>query len=422
MLTVKTAYTRSNKKSSRWIETDISSYPMKQLEALFGDVIVVVNIPSLEPLVKQVWVSKLTTLPQWGSAKADITISDWLASIGETTLPYEPAVANLDKVTKRTQYAHLFHHGYNVRPVDRVTSVDSGGSNATKSDLYITKKGVSGTVLGTYGLYTVNGYFHIADYDQNAVYLHDGNTTVRKCNQNEIGVLSWRSIGKIRQYPITDSMISGLGKGTPLSDGLYVTLTKEQMASGKTFLFVFGGFLHVLDDTYDRVGERTFKVHISKLNIVERYFSSMNHLDYSTLKLADYTKFKNPSLISVNEALSDENIRSYMKLSQTFVVAVDAERLYTDVEPLPASLPGRIYLESSQFDHSLVTGTLGRVMDYHPIIEDDQTILACPVNVRENYTFYGRPWLLQGAVDNKRDPNDPFSHVDYYKRIIAASY
>lgn len=422
MLTVKTAYTRSNKKSSRWIETDISSYPMKQLEALFGDVIVVVNIPSLEPLVKQVWVSKLTTLPQWGSAKPDITISDWFASIGETTLPYEPAVANLDKVTKRTQYAHLFHHGYNVRPVDRVTSVDSGGSNATKSDLYITKKGVSGTVLGTYGLYTVNGYFHIADYDQNAVYLHDGNTTVRKCNQNEIGVLSWRSIGKIRQYPISDSMISGLGKGTPLSDGLYVTLTKEQMASGKTFLFVFGGFLHVLDDTYDRVGERTFKIHIGKLNIVERYFSSMNHLDYSTLKLADYKKFKNPSLVSVDEALSDENIRAYMKLSQTFVVAVDAERLYTDVEPLPASLPGRIYLESNQFDRSLVTGTLGRVMDYHPIVEDDQTILACPVNIRENYTFYGRPWLLQGAVDNKRDPNDPFSHVDYYKRTIAASY
>lgn len=422
MLTIKTAYTSSNKKSSRWIETDISSYPMKQLEALFGDVIVVINIPSLQTLAKQVWVSKLTTLPQWLSASADITFGDWLVSIGETTLPYEDEVKDLDQVAKKAHYAHLFHHGYTVKPVDRVNSVDSVGSNANKSDLYVAKKGVSGKVLGTYGLYSVNGYFHIADYDDNAVYIHDGNTTVRKCNQNEVGVLSWRNIGRIRQYPITDTMISGVGSSIPLKDGLYVTLTKEQMASGKVFLFVFGGFLHVLDETYDRVGERTFRIHTSRLNIVERYFSSIDHLDYSTLKLADYTKFNNDSLVSVNEALTDDNIRAYMKLSQTFLVAVDAARLYTELVPIESPLPGRAFIPTSEFDKDLIVGAYGRVMDYHAITEDDITVLSCALNKRNNYSFYGRPWLLQGAIDNKRDPNDPYRHVGYNKRIIAASY
>ena len=418
MLTLKTAYTRLNKKDARWVQTDITTTPMKQLEALYGEVVVLINIPSLKPVVKSLKLENVRTHQLWVQAASDITFPVWLESIKETTLPYDDTLFSYS--VKRVHYANAFHHNYTIRPVDRVNSVDSGGSNANKTDLYITKKGVTGTTLGQYGLFSVNGYYHLADYDQNAVYVYNGNQTIRRCNENDVGVTSFHNIGSLKQFPITDDMLHGMGKDVALKQGVYVTIPKAYLDDSYTYMFVFGGFLHILDSTYDRISPDTFRIHTARLNLAERYFSSREHLDYSSLKLTKYEDYKNESVVGIEEVLSDVSIRAYFKLPQTFVVAIKAKHLFSELTPIETPLPGRGLLPTTLYDKEVVVGRFGRVVEYHARKEDDVTVICGQLNVTEHYTYYGRPWKIQGIIDAKRDPNEPYAHSQLYIRTIGA--
>ena len=418
MLTLKTAYTRLNKKDARWVQTDITTTAMKELEALYGEVVVLINIPSLTPLVKSLHLDQVRTHQLWVQAASDITFPAWLESIKEATLPYDETLFSYS--VKRAHYVNAFHYNYTIRPVDRVNSVDSGGSNATKTDLYITKKGVTGDVLGKYGLFSINGYYHLADHDKDAVYVYNGNQTIRRCNENDVGVTSFYHIGELQQFPITDEMIHGMGQGIAMKQGVYVTIPDRYLNDDYTYLFVFGGFLHVLDSTYDRVSPNTFRIHTARLNLAERYFSSREHLDYSSLNLTKYDDYKNESVVGIEEVLSDTSIKAYFKLPQTFVVAIKAKHLFSELTPIETPFPGRGLLPTTLYDKELVVGRFGRVIEYHARKEEDLTVICGQLNITDHYTYYGRPWKIQGIIDAKRDPNEPFSNSQFYIRTIGA--
>ena len=417
MLTLKTAYTRRNTKAGRWLETDLANEYLRSLPAEHGDVILIINIPNTTETVKSLSLRNLTSTPLWDKVGPTTTVKDWLSNLNETTLPYD--ATTFTYTSHFVRYNHLFHAGYDVQPIARDGNVLSKSSNASKSDLFISKPGVPGTTLGRYGLYSVNGFFHLADYDKDGVYLFNGNTTVRKANDNQVGVMSFTDVGEVKQFPITDDMISGQADGKPLKDALYITMPKEKDLSGYIVLFVFGGYLHAVDGSYDQVGDRTYRVHIQQVNILERYYASRDILDLSSLNFTAYPNYKNDSILSLDEALSDASIKSYLKLSQSFVVAVKSTHLFSEFEPIENPLPGRALLEREQFNHQPIVGALNRHIEYHPQYEQKYVIFVAQLDVRHNYLSRTYPYRLQGVVDGKRIIEDPWQHASFYMHKLG---
>lgn len=417
MLTLKTAYTRDASRLGRWKKVDVEHLPIKELPTHYSELILIIDIGSPYNTLRSLKLKNLIEEPIWENASPGITVRDWLVSIKERTLPYDKTLFNYSE--KYVRYGQLFHCGYSVEPIGHHASPDSGGSNTTKEDLYITKPNVSGTELGKYGLFSVNGFYHLADYDEKGVYLFDGHRTMLKGNDNQVGVLSFKEVGELKQIPITEDMIHSPAPDVALSEGIYIKVPEQYAMEGWTFIFSIGGYLHVGDGSYALSGERTFRLYHNRFNLLDRYMSDRDEMDLSSLAFTEYPDYKNPSLVPVKELLTDKILKAYLTLPQSFIVAVKTPQLFHELEPIETPFPGRGLLPKDQFFNQPLVGRHGRTNEYHPIIEGDTVVLAGSQNILHRYDYRYRTWMSQSAVDNKRLFSHPFSHVSLFMRLLG---
>jgi hypothetical protein len=110
--------------------------------------------------------------------------------------------------------------------------------------------------------------------------------------------------------------------------------------STKTVMLVLGGYLHFLDKrTFFRISPSAFGIDFSKIPMVGRYYESYKVLNFDSLGLEQSPI--NASQISVSNLLSDDVLRQYLQLSQTFFVVLDNEEIFMDtIEVKPSKLPG----------------------------------------------------------------------------------
>lgn len=417
MLTLNTAYTRDASRLGRWKKADVGHLPVKELPALFNELTLIIDIGAMDGTLRSLKMKNLIEEPVWESASPSITVRDWLLSINEKTLPYD--IKLFSYAEKYVRYGHLFHCGYNVEPIGHHASPDSGGSNATKEDLYVTKPGVSGTELGKYGLFSVNGFYHLSDYDDKGVYIFDGHRTIIKGNDNQVGVLSFKDVGEIKQIPITEDMLHPPAPDAPLSEGIYIKVPEQYEMEGWTFIFSIGGYLHVGDGAYSLSGERTFRLYHSRFHLLDRYLSDRDEMDLSSLSFTQYPDYKNPSLVPVKELFTDKVLKAYLTLPQSFIIAVKTPQLFHELEPVETPFPGRAIMAKNQFFNQPLVGRHGRTNEYHPIIEGDLVVLAGSDNILQRYDYRYRTWMTQSAVDNKRLAAHPYMHASLFIRLLG---
>ena len=269
--------------------------------------------------------------------------------------------------------------------------------------LCMTKTGINYTLFKNSCLVSVNGFIHMTDTDGTKILVQDGAKSGRIARNNQVGITSFADIGQLEMIPITADMVHRRYTDIPLKTKLYIDIGTPK--PNKTAMLVLGGYLHVLDDsTFSRISDSIFTIDFQNFPLLERYYESSQCIDLSSLGLDVHTE--NPFIVNVEQLYSDEVLTKYATLSQSFLVFIDTDNLFTETHALHHfSVPGMITSHIEPI-YPLITG-YGALGDYWRVKEDGQWALTITKGWQENYLFQSTGIENLVNVSDTRCPENP---------------
>lgn len=362
--------------NQRWADIGPLDWVVSDLFSLFRRVVLCVNMGTdTTPLYLD--------LMNLADRYADYPkrLGDMLIDNGESALPTTPTPPVLQARFARFTNAH--YHNYRINAWD--ARYADNNPIATRNDALITRTNppTDYEFFARRSLVSVNGYYHaISNYADKGILVYDAMKSVRKCGQNSVGILYFGDIGKITTLKITDEML--LTRRTqdeidnnitpPFSVSGYIKVGQD-LTNKKVFL-VMGGYL--IDPTMgvlNLVNDDELEIKFSDYPLLNRYFESKPYLDLASLGLSSTPK--NPDQISVQELYSDAVLKNYLKLTQSFLVILDAADVFTNRYPVLSVQPS-IYRAYREPVYPLVLAD-GRMPEYWP---------------RKDKTFFGSTWQI----------------------------
>ena len=266
-------------------------------------------------------------------------------------------------------------------------------------------------------LVSVNGYYHLLDTDGiNGVMVLDAFRTLNVSRQNQMGILSFKQFGGIKRYPITDSMITSYLDDSPEVGTVRLNLPFD--IASKSVIFCLGGYLRFVDNTNIlQISDSVFKINFNNMPMLDIYYESKKYIDLSSLPL-EYTIF-NQDQISVNQLRSAENLKAYLKLSQSFIIVIDTPTIATTKQHVKKTgIPG-MYIAYTKPELPLVVGN-GRHAEYIARLEDGQYGINIYDNVVENRLYDTILRQSLTTTDGTKRPDSPGEIADCYLLNITS--
>ncbi len=357
----------------RWRDVNIADVPLNVLFSTYSKIFAILSNPFL---TNNVSLDLANIRPATGGLT--VTFAQFLVDNADNTLPTSETLPVIN--SRYAKYADGFHAGYAIAPAHPTASPDAQLPESEKTWLHLTKFNVDYTLFYNHCLVSVNGFYHATDGGGDGIYVQNGMISCRLAKKNQIGIYSFRELGKLTFVPITANMLYKQRNDQSFKNKCFVDLGVD--TTGKTVMLVLGGYLHVLDHkTVFRVGDSRFAVDFGNLPFLDRYFESRDFIDLSSLNL-DSTE-KNPTQINVAQLYSDESITAYMTLSQSFFVLLDNEEIFVNkVFVRPAPMPG-MYTAYTVPSYPLSLA-FGKHANYWYTYEDGQYSITCVNSIRRH--------------------------------------
>lgn len=382
--------------SGRWANIDLTTLPLRQIYSTYRRVWAFLTNSFLsQPVALDLDLIRT----QVGTSNK--TLSVWLSELGTASLPTTTTLPVL--APRYAKYADAFHAGYKVRPVKPGAAIDAASPVADKTDLHLSRANTDYNLFLESCLVNVNGFYHFIDGGSDGIFVKDGMRSKFVGNQNHLGILSFREIGKLRCIPITEAMIYKQHTSQVFKDRCFIDLGED--VANKSVLLVIGGYLHVLDQkTFFRVSATSFMIDFANFPLVDRYYESRPYLDLSGLPLE--TTQRNPSQIGIANLHSDAVIRAYLTMSQSFFVVIDNPDLFVEHDAIRSTTLPNKYISYTPPLYPLVVG-VGKVGNYWYTPEDGQYALTCVDSLRQRRLFDTVDVRNQVSVSRARIPEYP---------------
>lgn len=357
---------------SQWTEVDLSDQLVFDIFQSYTKVFLVLSNTNL---TEDVFVDMDSLRSLYSSY--DDTLDKLLLSLGNTTLATVPSLPNA--VVKYAKYANAFRSGYKIETTVAGMQVPEGYPSSELKDLKITRPLYSTDMqlLEDYCLLSVNGYYHWNETASGVAYAFDGGTTMRKSKLNHMGIYSFLDVGKLTKIKLDPARIVPVTAGTQLRDK--INFTVDESLEGKSYILVMGGYMvFPQEGVFWRSGQSGFTLDINRVFYKERLLESSQYIDLSPMGLTRTTIGDN--VYSIDELTSDERIRKYLTLSQSFLVLVDTPNLVANkLHIRHSALPG-MFTAYQDPVYPLVVG-FGKNAEYWKTKEGN----AWSVNVQDSY-------------------------------------
>lgn len=411
MYSLVSALTLENTTDAQYTVTDVSNTPINLLYSLYSEIYLTLSNPYL---ASNVFVNMEDVRAQLAGYSG--LISQWLGNIGNMTLPTIDQLPSAGVLYARYSDATRAAYKFDLNKVG--FQIPLNYPSALLPDLKISRPGYGTdlTLINKNCLTTVNGFLHPTDSDGTTSYILSGAQTMRRSNNNNVGILSFLDIGTVQTLPIDTTQIyaDASNTGSTLAHKTYLYL--NQPIAGKTVMLSLGGYLvPPQENLFYQVGNNTFCLHTSALPLLERYFESSPYIDLSSLGLDPYPY--GPTAINAPQFLSDAVLTKYLQLPQSFWIIVDTPRLIFTPQYIEASkLPGS-FISGTMPNNPLIVG-YGRMAEYWSVYEDGQYSLHVDNSFLLNYSFSTNPVGNTGNVNSATLPWRPYVQSPGYTLLI----
>jgi len=390
--------TADNSLGSQFIENDISDMSMVNIYSLYRKVFVTLTNVYLE---KPVVVDLITLNKEF--CNSALTFNEILSFIGNRSLITTSVYPDLIK--KFATFSDAFRAGYKVELQNIYAAYDAELPLSEKTSLRLSRPNPSTDMRIFYDhcLLSVNGFIHRTDCDDKFAYILDANKSLFKSKQNQIGIINFYTIGKLKQIPITQDMITKQSNNTDMKFKTFITVNED--ISDKSVMLVLGGYLLFIDNkSFMQVNENTFSLNFNDMPFLDRFFESRPYIDFSCLNLPVSTD--NESLINVAELFSDETLTKFLMMSQSFIVLVDSPSLKTSKHYIHSSnLPGMFTTHNDPI-LPLFVGN-GRLAEYWKTFEDGVWSVTVQDSYLKNNVFSYCPQEALFNISDNRVPALP---------------
>lgn len=384
---------------AQWEIKDLSNILVFDIYSNFSKIVLELSNPYL---AANVYVDMDTLKAKYSSYNG--TLNALLVEIGDTTLQTTDTFPTT--TIKYVRYADAFMAGYKVDKTTIGKQLPTGYPTDLLADLKLNRPDYNTDMqlLHDYCMVSVNGFYHRTDADDNYAYVYDGGTSTLKNKQNHIGILSFLDIGKLDKQSIKEQNILSSGDGTPLSKRC--VLWTDTDLTGKSFFLVLGGYMLFPDNvSMWQSGDHLITLNFSAMPLLERYFESNLCLDLSALGLSQSSV--NDNMINSEEFFSDTVLKKYLMLSQSFLVIVDAENLFTNKMFIRQSnLPG-MFTAYQDPSYPLIVN-YGKVAEYWKVKEDGQWSVSVRDSFLRNFVLTYEDIKQLPNVTDQRLPNRTF--------------
>lgn len=407
MYTCVRALLRQRGENQRLTETQVNSFAVRELDNDYSDVYLILTHPSVTSEMSLALVDVEDLVYKLSETT---TVDQWLQSLGTASLPTSDTVPKATAMTAK--YNDVIVAGYDVQKIHQTGGPGGDWLDSELRDLLVTRYGSDYKQLYEHVLWTVNGLCHIADYTpSNGVQISEGGASMRKANANDIGMISFLSMGTLDFRPVTEDMMIKFS-GLDYKRGFVLSLPDVDLST-KTVMLSIGGFLHFANHHYKVIGDHSILVEWWKIPFMERYFNSNKLIDMTKFTSTMSTPIDHLDSLDLNQAMTDESIKAYMQLSQTFVILLDATNMYYERHAVEATgLPGR-YITRTPPKYPLQLEN-GLLPEYMAFTEDSEIVLAVNNNRVNRYVHNTRDYEIDNYVSGARRSNRPFNYGAAY--------
>lgn len=398
------AVLRQKGKNHTWVNHDISLETLGTVFTKYQDGYITLTNTAIAPTPLFV---DYELLKSAAVTFVNLPFENWLGTLGNIPLPHsltEPTITS-----NKVRFSDASQARFSVTRIHPTFVMDPCGPNPVftpneMSDLLLVKPNISIEDLNDYVLCTVNGFLHRASFNEIGLQIPYGALSIDVCNDNKVGLISFKEIGKLTQLPITSNMIHRMNN-FPYQHEVYIETGLD--LTDKSVMVSLGGYLHVEDSVVDVISpdEGIIKLTFDKINLIRRLYEMRKYLNLDSLPFlrSDIRK----DAVSVLDFHSDANLLSYLTMAQSFIIIVDAPILYTNKVLLAKpGLPG--FYEHITEPISPLQSPTGRLLEYWYRLEYDRWVISVGENLFRNYLHETRGWLQEINVDdtNQRDGLD----------------
>lgn len=393
----------------RWVEIDIRNTPLNTIYNNYYAVQVVLTNTYLQKPVMLDLMLMINELRQ-----ETMTFNEWLVSISNR------ALTTSDKTpTYKSSYVRFkdaFQAQYTITPVKPGLAPDVDVPPSERTWLHLTRPNTDMEHFRDYCMVSVNGFWHYVDTAADGAWVMEGNVSRNRCKHNQVGILNFQDVTKIRHKRITEDMLFHVAPGEGFGNRVGIRMGED--ITNKTLGIVIGGYLHLLDpQVLYAMSADTVCVDFRQIPMMERYHESFEYIDLERLQVEH--RADNPMGISIASLQSDEVMRRYMTLPQTFLVLLDHPDMYVAREPVHFTNMPSMLVSYMKPNLPLMLG-YGRIAEYWAREDCGQWSLTVQDSTRDNYQHQTTGGSALPAKNDSQIPGRYTSNYGGYMLKICA--
>lgn len=392
-----------------WLDEDVST---KTIGELFADYRKAWFILSNDFLLGQVLYLDMELMKSINFINESMTLSEWFTDIGNASLSTWTTTIVPDFSPQIVKYGDAWKANYNMTAVHPTYAIDVEVPESEKTDLLLTRENTDYMSMGQHCLISINGHLHRTEGSVDGLRVREGVKSSKKCNKTQVGILSFLNVASFQILPMNRTMLVQPNPALKMKEKIYLDLGMD--LNNKSVLLSLGGYLHANDGICRIAGKSSICIDFYKVPYVKRYFEQRKMMDVSSLGLSSSPT--GPSQVLVEELFSDETIKRYIEMSQSFLIIVDNPEFFSEFKQLESGeLPGVYYgftEEEPLFPMQLGLGLLG---NYWKTYDDGKWVMSVDGGYYNYYNFETTTFLEETTIDDTRRADKPFEYADAFE-------